>query len=231
MRAAVAGGRVLAVGFAVALPAMLALPNAVGAQTPEWLAIGVSAAHTEVSMNGLGQGREALAGTLFGIEGRGSLWRLDTRGEYRQGRLDVDGTGTTARVVSVRGTFGVRVLPWIGIAGGPRFTRIGSPAGNRDVLRWRVEMVGTAPLVSGYVDGFASVAGSVAGTDVDGFSPMQGGGGELGLLFAPPGRPLWASLGFRMDRESLPDGAFQIVETAYLSVGLSAPRLGWGTGR
>jgi hypothetical protein len=131
-------------------------------------------------------------------------------------------------VWSARGRLGVRVLPWVVIAAGPSVSTVGSPGGNRQIVRWRVEGLGSLPLIPDVMSAFASIGGSVAGTDVQQAMPMEGGGGEVGLLLAPEGRPIWARIGYRLDREFLLPGTSQTIETGYLSIGLSAPRVPGG---
>jgi hypothetical protein len=208
-----------------------ALPATGAGQSNELLSIGVSAAATDIRMVGFGVGDETIEGMLYGVEGRASLWRLHLSGEYRQGRLSQEHLGgVSTRVWSARGRLGVRVLPWVVIAAGPSVSTVGSPGGNRQIVRWRVEGLGSLPLIQDVVSAFASIGGSVAGTDVQQAMPMEGGGGEVGLLVAPEGRSIWARIGYRLDREFLLPGTSQTVETGYLSIGLSAPRVPGGFG-
>ena len=211
--------------------ALLMLCSAVtpcAAQIGEWLSLGLSAARTEIRAEEFDDDEEVISGWLYGIEGQATLWRLHVRAEYRQGRPDQENLdGASTRVATARASFGVRPIPWVAVTGGPTYTTIDLPDGDRNILRWRVEAHGNAPIVAGVVSAFASLGGTVAGTDLEGFSPLGGGGGELGIVLGAEDRPVWARLGFRMEREtSFEDGASQTLETTYITIGVAAPRAG-----
>lgn len=213
-------------GALVALWLAVALPTTASAQPHEWVALGGTVSVEDIRMEGFGIGPEKLTGLLYGVEGRATWWRLYAQGEFRQGRLAQDHLdGSSTRVVSARASVGVRVLPGIVVAGGPRWSSVGTPGGTRRILRWRAEVIGNAPLIPHLASGFASVAGSVAGTDVDGLAGFEGGSGEVGLLVAPAERPVWARIGYRLERELLLFGSSHTAETAFLSIGVSVPRL------
>jgi hypothetical protein len=208
-----------------ALLCVLATP--VDGQSPEWAAIGLSAAWHDIRMFGYGTGgEESLDGMLYGVEASASFWRLRASGEYRQGRLwQHHLAGADTRVISARASLGVQLFPWVALVGGPLVTSIGTPAGDRRTIRWRVGTALSVPLVGDLVNGFATFAGSVAGTAVQGvIVPESGGGGEVGLMIAPEGRPVWARLGYRVDREYLQVDQSQTIETAFLTLGVSIPR-------
>jgi hypothetical protein len=209
------------------LPVLVALllPSTVAAQADEWIGVGGTLALEDIRMEGFGNGDEKLTGLLYGVEGRISWWRVYAQGEFRQGRLSQDHLdGSSARAVSARASVGLKVLPGVVIAAGPRWSSVGTPDGTRRILRWRAELIGRAPLIPDVASGFATLSGSVAGTDVDGLAGFEGGGGEVGLLVAPTGRPVWARVGYRLERESLLFGSSHTAETAFLSVGVSVPR-------
>lgn len=212
--------------IAAGLSCVLAGPA--GAQSPEWAAIGLSAAWQDIRMFGYGAGgEESLDGMLYGVEARASFWRLRASGEYRQGRLwQHHLAGADTRVISARASLGVQLFDWVALVGGPLVTRVGTPAGDRQTVRWRIGTALSVPLVGDLVEGFATVAGSVAGTAVEGvIVPESGGGGEVGLVIAPEGRPVWARLGYRVDREYMHVDESQTIETAFLTVGVSIPRI------
>lgn len=212
-----------------ALAATLALAPLAPAQAQEgdWVAIGLTSAWSDISMHGYGGGgEESLDGMLYGVEARGSFWRLWVGGEYRQGRMWQDHLrGARTRVISARGSVGISVLPWMAVTAGPHLSRVGTPAGDRQIVRWRLGTVLTVPLVGDLLQGVASVAGSVAGTAAEGAGfAGSGGGGEVGLRIEPLGRPIWARLGYRVDREYLQLDRSHHIQTAFLTVGVSIPR-------
>lgn len=195
------------------------------AQLDEWLSIGVSAARAEIRMEGFRARDEIWSGTLLGIEGRATLWRFEAQGEYREGRLEPQHVeGGSNRVVSARASLGISPFSWLTIAGGPRFTVVDTSDGDRDIVRWRIEARGTGPLIAGIVRGFASIGGSVGGTDLRADRALDGGGGEIGIVVGSQGRPLWGRLGYRMERESLVRGSSETLETTFLSFGVAVPR-------
>jgi hypothetical protein len=207
---------------ALAASIVFAVAGAASAQTDEDAAIGVSVARTSARVSGFGAGLETLTGTLFGVEGRASAWWLHARGEYRQGRLRSELSGEPSRdAVFASASLGVRPLPWLALTAGPRFVTIDADNSSRRVLRWRVQLHGSGPLIPDLAWGFASLGGSVAGNDAESAS---GGGGEVGVRFARQGYPIWATLGYRLDREQLTDGSWQAVELVYLGMGLSPGR-------
>ncbi len=189
----------------------------------ERVVLGVSAAHTRMELKGFGAVPASLSGLLYGVEGRATLWHVQARGEYRQGHLDRSGTGLpSGDVIVARASIGIQPLPWLAVTAGPRYSRVKADDGNRHELRWRVELHGSGPLVPGLVRGFASVSGSVAGKGIDWGEPS--GGGELGVMVGGIDRPLWARLGYRMDREYLSGASREAVETVYLAIGVAVPR-------
>lgn len=210
----------------VTLAAVLACAHAQPgvAQPGERLALGVSAARSQMRTVGFGSEPEQLSGFLLGIEGRASFWWLHARGEYRQGRLDRESPGgSAAEVIEARASLGIRPFSWLALTAGPSFSKVGID-GYPLVVRWQVELHGAVPLIQGIASGFASIGGSVAGTDVDYGSPFRSGGGEVGLLLGGPDRPIWARLGYRVQRENLLGGSWQTAETTHLAVGVSVPK-------
>lgn len=211
----------LACALTTALPFVAAWP--VAAQTDHQVSLGLTGGYTDVST--LDEPR-TLQGILYGVEGMGSWSRYRISGEYRMGRLEAGSDGGPSRQVrSLRGALGVRVLPWIAIEGGPRMSIVQLPLEDRKILRWRLGVLVEVPLVEGLARGYASAAGSFAGTGISGVElPEGGGGGEVGLLVEPT-RHLWARIGYRYDREYLPVGSSQTFESAFLTVGVFMPRL------
>jgi hypothetical protein len=205
---------------------LLASPELARAQTGERLVLGVSAARAEMRMVGFEPEAESLSGPLFGVEGRASLWWMHARGEYRQGRLEREGPEGSTRVVTARAGLGIHPFPWLAITAGPSIWTVDTDEGDRRITRWRVEAHGSSPLIPGVATGFATIGGSVAGTGLDWGVPFRSAGGEAGILLGGLSRPMWARLGYRMDREYLSDGSWQAVETAYLTVGVSVPNVG-----
>jgi hypothetical protein len=204
-----------------AVLSMLASAGAATAQTDEDVAIGVSVSRASARLSGFGAGVDALSGTLFGVDGRASLWWLHARGEYRQGRLTSELPGEASRdAVFARASVGIRPVPWLALTAGPRIGTVDSDDSSRRVVRWRIELHGSAPLIPEVAWGFASIGGSIGGNDVDWGGP-SGGGGEVGVRFSRPNFPLWATLGYRMDRDQHGNGSWQAVETVYLGVGVS----------
>lgn len=217
-------GRCVCVGrWIVALLLVGGLPGS-GVAQDEWLALGPSAAWSEVQLDGFEPERDlGLSGLLYGGEIRGSWWRLVGRGEYRQGLLDREAGGGTERVIQARGSVGVRALSWLTVSGGPILWRIGTAAGVEEIVRWRVGVRGEGPLIEDIAIAFADLSGSVAGTRMKWEEP-PGAGGDVGLLLRVPGAPVWATVGYRLDREVFSGAARQTIETIYLSIGLSALR-------
>lgn len=98
------------------------------------------------------------------------------------------------------------------------------PLEDRKILRWRLGVLAEVALVEGLAKGYASAAGSFAGTGISGVElPEGGGGGEVGLLVEPTPH-VWARVGYRYDREYLPIGSSQTFESAFLTVGVFMPR-------
>ncbi len=210
----------LAAGLVATL--FLALAGPASAQLDHHLSLGVTGGHVDIDT--VDEPRD-LSGFVYGIEGTVSPHsRLYLTGEYRQGWLGAGSEGGPGRrVFSAQGALGVRILPWIMIEGGPRLATIELPLEDRKVLRWRIGIVGRAPLVPDLVSGYASAAGSFAGTGINGFE-VPGGGGEVGLVVQPT-PTFWARLAYRFDREYLPLGSSQTFQSALLTVGVSAPRI------
>jgi hypothetical protein len=209
----------------IGLAWVFGLPVSGSAQMGERLSLGVTGAYAQLRTKWLGAEDETLAGPLLGIEGRASQWHLHARGEYRQGRLEADGPLGSSRVISARAALGVQLLPWLVLSAGPRLWRVELDSGDRNVLRWGVELHGSAPLIVGLATGYASLGTSVAGTAIDRAVALRSTGGEVGVFVGGLARPLWARLGYRMDREHLSSGSFHAVETTYLAVGVSVPGL------
>jgi hypothetical protein len=205
------------------LAAALLLTASAAAQVArQQLSLGLTAGYTDVST--LDEPR-TLQGILYGVEGMGSWSRYRVSGEYRVGRLGAGAAGGPSRQVrSLRGSLGVRVLPWIVIEGGPRMSIVQLPLDDREILRWRLGVLAEGTLVDGLATGYASASGSFAGTGISGVElPQGGGGGEVGLLLEPTSY-VWARVGYRYDREYLPIGSSQTFEAAFLTVGVFMPR-------
>lgn len=201
-------------------------PGAAAAQTTERLGLGLTAAHTRLRMVGFDGGDERLEGLLYGAEGRGSWWRLHARGELRQGRLDREGPGGSSRVILARAGLGVRPVEWVALTAGPRITSVDLGDEDELIVRWQIEMHASGPIVDGFATAFASVDGSVGGTDMNWDEPLRSVGGEVGLLLGGVETPVWGRIGYRVDRELLSGGPWQSGETIYVSLGLSVPRAG-----
>jgi len=217
-----------ALPLAACMAVVLAAPPAADAQTNERLGLGLTAAHTRLRMVGFEGGSDRLEGFLYGAEGRGSWWRLHARGEFRQGRLDRDRRGGSSRVILARAGVGVRPLRWIALTAGPRITSVDLGDEDELIVRWQVEMHASGPIVDGFATAFASVDGSVGGTDMNWDEPLRSVGGEVGLLLGGIESPVWGRIGYRVDRELLSGGPWQSGETIYVSLGLSVPRAGSG---
>lgn len=192
------------------------------------MTLGGAVSHTGVHMSGGTPAPQTLTGTLYGAEARLSLWRLYLTGEYRQGWLAPDeGQAPDSRHLSARAAFGVRLLSWLAVEGGPLLERIGQPAGDQQLVRWRIGAVLGAPLITDLATGYVSFAGSVAGTGVEGVAmPAPSGGGEIGIIVAPEGSPVWARLTYRLDREHLSFSRSRSVETVLVTLGVSVPPTG-----
>ncbi|HET9950057.1 MAG TPA: hypothetical protein VFQ22_14130 [Longimicrobiales bacterium] len=196
-------------------------PAPARAQTGERLVIGLSAAHAEGRLAGLGAGEEELAGPLFGAEVRATLSWLHLRAEYREGHLERGDRRATPRVASGRIGVGVSPFDWLAVTVGPRFFQLGTLANDRWITRWRVDVHGTRTVLPGLLDVFASVGSSLAGTEMDWNAPFGGGsGGELGVRVGGDGA-LWSTLGYRVDREVIAGGGRQATETIYLAFGVA----------
>lgn len=208
--------------IALATALLFVATSPVASQGDHQVSLGLTAGYTDVET--LDEPR-SLQGLLYGVEGVVSWSRFRLSGEYRMGRLGAGSDdGPSREVRSFRGAFGVRVLPWIVIQGGPRMSIVQLPLEDRKILRWRLGVLAEVPLVEGLATGYASAAGSFAGTGISGVEiPEGGGGGEVGLLVEPT-RHLWARLGYRYDREYLPIGSSQTFESAFLTVGVFMPR-------
>lgn len=193
--------------------------SAAGAQTDHHLSLGLTAGYSDVRTP---DEPRTLQGILYGVEASGSWSRFRLSGEYRQGRLESD-DGLGRRVSSLRAAFGVRPLPWIVVEGGPRMSIVQLPLEDRKIVRWRVGVVAEAPLVEDLVTGYASAAGSFAGTGIGGMELPRSGGGEVGLVVEPVSN-LWARVGYRYDREYLPLLPSQAFETTFVSIGVFMPR-------
>lgn len=207
---------------ALATALLFVATSPVASQGDHQVSLGLTAGYTDVET--LDEPR-SLQGLLYGVEGVVSWSRFRLSGEYRMGRLGAGSdAGPSRQVRSFRGAFGVRVLPWIVIQGGPRMSIVQLPLEDRKILRWRLGVLAEVPLVEGLATGYASAAGSFAGTGISGVEiPEGGGGGEVGLLVEPT-RHLWARIGYRYDREYLPIGSSQTFESAFLTVGVFMPR-------
>ena len=214
--------------LAACLGIALLCPGPGLAQTSERVGLGVTAAHSRLRMTGFGGGDETLSGFLYGVEGRASWWRLHVRGEYRQGRLERDGSGGSSRVISARAGFGVRPVEWIAVTAGPRVTSVDLRGDDELIVRWVVEAHASGPIIAGIATAFASVGGPVAGTGMDWDDPWRSLGGEVGILVGGVESPVWGRLGYRVDREALVAGPWQSAETVFVSVGVSVPRAGGG---
>lgn len=223
MRAARVGRRARRALMAAVLPtALLCMAGSrIEAQTDHHLSLALTAGYSDVSTP---DEPRTLQGILYGVEASTSWSRFRLSGEYRQGRLESgDGDGLGRRVSSLRGAFGVRVLPWIVLEGGPRMSIVQLPLDDRKIVRWRIGVIAEAPLVADMVTGYASAAGSFAGTGIGGMELPRSGGGEVGLVVEPVSN-LWARIGYRYDREYLPLVPSQSFETTFVSIGVFMPR-------
>lgn len=215
---------VRALPLATCVALALAGPDPAAAQTGERLGLGLTVAHTRLRMVGFERRDQRLEGLLYGVEGRGSWWRLHARGEFRQGRLDRDGPGGSSRVILARAGIGLRPVRWIALTAGPRITSVDLGGEDELIVRWQVEMHASGPIVDGIATAFASVDGSVGGTDMSWDDPLRSVGGEVGLLLGGIESPVWGRIGYRVHRELLSGGPWQSGEVVYLSLGLSVPR-------
>ena len=190
------------------------------AQPIEGHALGPSGAYTEIRLMSPVTGDRTLAGVLLGAEGNTSWWRLELDVDYRQGRVRRSGPVSEGADVRVgQALLGVSVLPWITVQAGPRLLQTDASEGHRRSLRWQVGASVSAPLVPGWIHGFGSAVGSVAGSGLEPRFYTGRGGIGVGLTVTTPGLPVWATAGYRMDREGGSVGP-RSVEMIHFTVGM-----------
>lgn len=167
----------------------------------------------------------ARRGWIFGALGEGSFGWLRLRGSYHSGRLEGTSGGAIGTVRVHRGGayLGPELAPGVVLGAGPWISHVPAAGGGRTILRWRVVAELSLWMIPERMSGYATLGGSLAGSDIEAPLHLGGGGGEVGLRWAPPGSWVRAALGYRLDREALALGGHQTFETASLSLGVAVP--------
>lgn len=168
----------------------------------------------------IGPAREALSGSVLGVEGRFAVWRLVLNVGYGQGSVHPDSGSPASRdVVEGRVLVGVQPLPGILLKAGPHVRSYVSTSGTQRWFFWEARLRGERPIVGG-VSGYAEVWRVLSG-DVNVLEAFNGGqGGEAGMLVTLPNRPVWGRLSYGIERARLGGGSrLETVEGVSLTVG------------
>lgn len=210
--------------------ALLALQGSAHAQQRLSFTAGVSVrqAHLHTTYPG---DSEQLGSTALGAAGTAHLGWLVAELEYFETNLR-SRSGPAVERGAVEGELmvGATPLPWLTLVTGPHARAFDTPL--LDVVeRWMLWEVrararlGVVPRVAeAYVE-LRRVLAADVNVDED-FSSLpnswsSGLGGEAGITFGPPGRPLFLQVGYRFERYSLDDGTrVDVSDGVVVSVGV-----------
>lgn len=195
-------------------PAAAQLPGFLGS-----VDLSLARQHFQSSFPG---GSESLSGAL--MSGRiGVAFRpVSVDVSYAQGRLaSGDGTSAARSVVEASALVSRRVTPWLLLKAGPHLRAYAAPGSTERWVMWELHAHADEPVITGvlaaYVEGWIA---PISSANVD-----PGGSGargvEVGLTMRFPDSPLWARLGYVVDRSSLKSNArTESLQSVVVSIGL-----------
>ncbi len=138
-----------------------------------------------------------------------------------EGRLD-DGAGKASRRDLVEGRLAVaaRALPWLEVSLGPLLRAYVTDSGTERWVVWQGRARVDAPIIAtsltSHVELWRALSSRVT------LPPLTAGrvqGGEAGVTYRPPRRPVWLRLAYRVDNALLGAGS-ETVEAVSFSVGI-----------
>lgn len=156
----------------------------------------------------------SVKGPAIGASAGLGLWVLRLEGGYIEGSLLPSDGGAKRDLVEGWGFFGLEPVNGLTLRGGPRIRTYLTGDNTERWISWEVHLRAERDImprrVRGYIEGWRSVAGKVNLN-----APLQYvQGGEAGMIVRPFDAPVWARIGYRMDRARLRD--VDLVETTEL---------------
>jgi hypothetical protein len=154
-----------------------------------------------------------LSGPALGGEGRVSWGILTLGAAYLGGRLTGSGGTPLERDLSTGEVFlGVAPSPWLELSIGPAVRSYVTDAGTERWVWWRararVQAALAGPSVGTYIEVWRSVSSEVNVAT----PPDRAQGGEVGLIYRVPRRPLRLQFGYRIDDTTLKAGGGETLE-------------------
>ena len=204
----------------------LAAASAAGAQHRPIIALRADALMMWVHSD-TGVTHTSLRGPAFGGEGRVSVNDLVFGLGLLEGQLKpVGGVGGAPQRDVVQGTVfvGGRPVPWLEMTAGPVVRAYVTDSTTERWVFWQARARVDAPIVVGKLASYLEVWRAFS-SDVNlptGAGRIQGG--EAGVVFQPPQRPVWLRLSYRMDDALLGGpGGNETMEAITLSGGIVIP--------
>ena len=208
---------------ALVLACTLAPAWPLSAQAPPRAALfgGAMSARVEILAGGRA---ESMSSPAFLGQGMLSAGRMLVELTYVQGRL-APGAGAIAGrdLVDGRVFVGVRPWDWLSIRSGAQARAFVLAGGTR---RWVLgELCGRAEssLPGGVARGYVEIWVAPLGSSHTGERLDRARGGEAALTLHPPNRPLWAELGYRIDRVQWGGTRRETLEGVSFTIGVGLP--------
>jgi hypothetical protein len=184
--------------------------GSLAAQSLDW-----SAGATVVGVRAQSDGSRT-AGTVLGGLASARFGRFDVEGRYLQGALQ-------SRDL-VQGQLAVRyeATPWLAAETAARARAYVTPAGTERWVTWLLGVRVAAPLIGTTVRGDIGLWRALAlSANVGSTEGRSGRGGEAGVTWQHPSRPVWLRLAYGIDRSAVSGaGRRETVEEFTLTVGV-----------
>jgi hypothetical protein len=186
------------------------------AQNQAHLTIGATLSGMQRAAREAGVVRES-GGFLGGVELTARAGIVSLSGSYREGELSDDASNATFSYVEGSAALMIRVAPWLDVGGGVRAHRVDEV----DPERWvawgaggRVELPILGPLLRGHATYLQGLGGEVNFPEHD----VTARSGEVGLTFAPVGRPFQLDLSTHIEQNES-SGRTRTLQQVTLGVG------------
>lgn len=167
---------------------------------------------------------ERLTGLVLGGEGQLTSGRFVARLRYAQGRVTAPAGGAEPRdIVEGEALFGIRVMPWLTLWGGPSARAYTSASSDRRWLFWSGRATARGELLPGRMQTFVELWGAFSGNVRDPAQKAGGSGAEAGLEMRLGGQSFWGRLAYRIESGHA-TGMRETVEATSLSLIYGLPQ-------
>jgi len=169
---------------------------------------------------------QQLRGPALGAEARVNYGPFALGASLLEGNLDVLGGLASKRdVVEGRVLIAARALPWLEVSVGPLLRAYVTDSTTERWVVWQGRARADAPILTTSLTSYVEVWRALSSRVTFPSAPLSAGrvqGGEAGLMYRPPRRPIWLRLAYRLDNALLGGGpgGSETLEAVSLSVGI-----------